>query len=492
MNLSEIKKRKKKKKKKKKTKTRMKTKRRKEERAAVMVLGNPESSVVDNIKVCSNDLGTGTFKRVCITVRIPRNPTIGDKFASRHGQKGILSRLWPVEDMPFTENGMTPDILFNPHGFPSRMTIGMLIESMAGKSAAMHGLCHDATPFTFSEKHSALEHFGGLLREAGYNHYGTERLYSGLSGLELEADIFIGVVYYQRLRHMVSDKFQVRTTGARDKVTNQPVGGRHLQGGVRFGEMERDALLAHGTSFLLHDRLFNCSDRSEAQVCVPCGSLLSPLLEKPTESTLRHRKTACSLCGRSDAIELINVPYVFRYFVAELAAMNIKVKLNTVARTPASEPPCMSVSRESPTITQRPASVPSSAKQWRKMESAGFCSACSPPTTTASKRSSQRVAAIFSRCVWLSPLVPQQGADLRAEAQRLQATALPDAVALTGQRSGARARRLLVDALLPVVHAHLVDAPPRLGIERLAQQFAFELFIDAADGDVIEARRLPQ
>ncbi|XP_056147327.1 DNA-directed RNA polymerase I subunit RPA2 [Lampris incognitus] len=288
-----------------------------------------ESGVVDNIKVCSNQSGTGRFRRVCITIRVPRNPTIGDKFASRHGQKGILSRLWPAADMPFTESGMTPDILFNPHGFPSRMTIGMLIESMAGKSAASHGLSHDATPFIFSEKNSALEHFGDMLRAAGYNHYGTERLYSGLSGLELEADIFIGIVYYQRLRHMVSDKFQVRTTGARDKVTNQPVGGRNIQGGVRFGEMERDALLAHGSSFLLHDRLFNCSDRSVAQVCVDCGSLLSPLLEKPPPSwsSLCHRKTVCTLCGKSDSIDTVNVPFVFRYFVAELAAMNIKVKL---------------------------------------------------------------------------------------------------------------------------------------------------------------------
>ncbi|XP_051503671.1 DNA-directed RNA polymerase I subunit RPA2 isoform X2 [Myxocyprinus asiaticus] len=289
-----------------------------------------ESCVVDNIKVCSNDTGTGRFKRVCITTRVPRNPTIGDKFASRHGQKGILSRLWPAEDMPFTESGMTPDILFNPHGFPSRMTIGMLIESMAGKSAALHGLCHDATPFTFSEESSALEHFGEMLKAAGYNYYGTERLYSGLSGLELEADIFIGVVYYQRLRHMVSDKFQVRTTGARDKVTNQPLGGRNVQGGIRFGEMERDALLAHGTSFLLHDRLFNCSDRSVAQVCMDCGSLLSPLLEKPPPhwSATRHRKTICLLCNKSDSIETVSVPYVFRYFVAELAAMNIKIKLD--------------------------------------------------------------------------------------------------------------------------------------------------------------------
>ncbi|KAM6997876.1 LOW QUALITY PROTEIN: DNA-directed RNA polymerase I subunit RPA2 [Tautogolabrus adspersus] len=290
---------------------------------------NQESCVVDNIKICSNDSGSGRFKRVCITVRIPRNPTIGDKFASRHGQKGILSRLWPAEDMPFSESGMSPDILFNPHGFPSRMTIGMLIESMAGKSGALHGLSHDATPFRFSEDASALEYFGKMLRAGGYNYYGTERLYSGISGQELEADIFIGVVYYQRLRHMVSDKFQVRTTGARDKVTNQPVGGRNIQGGIRFGEMERDALLAHGSSFLLHDRLFTCSDRSVAQVCVACGSLLSPLLEKPPPywSSLKQRRTVCSLCESSDAIDSVSVPYVFRYFVAELAAMNIRVRL---------------------------------------------------------------------------------------------------------------------------------------------------------------------
>ncbi|XP_007446075.1 PREDICTED: DNA-directed RNA polymerase I subunit RPA2 isoform X4 [Lipotes vexillifer] len=298
----------------------------------VMYYKSKENCIVDNIKVCSNDTGNGKFKCVCITMRVPRNPTIGDKFASRHGQKGILSRLWPVEDMPFTESGMVPDILFNPHGFPSRMTIGMLIESMAGKSAALHGLCHDATPFIFSEENSALEYFGEMLKAAGYNYYGTERLYSGISGLELDADIFIGVVYYQRLRHMVSDKFQVRTTGARDKVTNQPIGGRNVQGGIRFGEMERDALLAHGTSFLLHDRLFNCSDRSVAHVCVKCGSLLSPLLEKPPPSwsTMRNRKYNCTLCNRSDTIDTVAVPYVFRYFVAELAAMNIKVKLDIV------------------------------------------------------------------------------------------------------------------------------------------------------------------
>ncbi|OXB80837.1 UNVERIFIED_CONTAM: hypothetical protein H355_003748 [Colinus virginianus] len=289
---------------------------------------NKEVGIVDNIKVCSNDRGTGKFKKACITVRVPRNPTVGDKFASRHGQKGILSQLWPVEDMPFTENGMVPDILFNPHGFPSRMTIGMLIESMAGKSAALHGTYYDATPFTFTEKNSALKYFGETLVSAGYNFFGTEKMYSGISGVELEADIFVGVVYYQRLRHMVSDKFQVRTTGPRDSVTNQPVKGRNVEGGIRFGEMERDALLAHGTSFLLHDRLFSCSDGSEAYVCTSCGSMLSPLLQRPPPASVaNNRRYSCMLCGRMDTIQVIPVPHVFRYFLAELAAMNIKLRL---------------------------------------------------------------------------------------------------------------------------------------------------------------------
>lgn len=289
---------------------------------------NKEVGIVDNIKLCSNDRGTGKFKKACITVRVPRNPTVGDKFASRHGQKGILSQLWPVEDMPFTENGMVPDILFNPHGFPSRMTIGMLIESMAGKSAALHGAYYDATPFTFTEKNSALKYFGETLVSAGYNFFGTEKMYSGISGVELEADIFVGVVYYQRLRHMVSDKFQVRTTGPRDSVTNQPIKGRNVEGGIRFGEMERDALLAHGTSFLLHDRLFSCSDGCEAFVCTSCGSMLSPLLQRPPPSSVASsRRYSCMLCGRMDTIQIIPVPHVFRYFLAELAAMNIKLRL---------------------------------------------------------------------------------------------------------------------------------------------------------------------
>jgi DNA-directed RNA polymerase I subunit RPA2 len=239
--------------------------------------------------------------------------------------------------MPFTESGMVPDIIFNPHGYPSRMTIGMMIETMAGKSAALHGLCHDATPFTFSEDNPAVDYFGKLLLKAGYNYFGNERMYSGLSGREFEADIFFGVVYYQRLRHMVSDKFQVRTTGPIDILTHQPVKGRKRAGGIRFGEMERDSLLAHGSSFLLQDRLLNCSDRSLSHVCKKCGSLLSPMLVKPATSATGHdippsndrSRWKCLMCSDGGHIEVVTVPYVFRYLVAELAAMNIRVKIET-------------------------------------------------------------------------------------------------------------------------------------------------------------------
>lgn len=302
-----------------------------------------EVGIVDNVKVTGNDLGTQPCLRAFIQLRIERNPIIGDKFSSRHGQKGVCSQRWPTEDMPFTESGMTPDIIFNPHGFPSRMTIGMMIESMAGKSAALHGLCHDATPFTFSEDQPAVDYFGKLLTAGGYNYYGTERMYSGTSGVELEANIFIGVVYYQRLRHMVSDKFQVRSTGPVDILTHQPVKGRKRAGGIRFGEMERDSLLAHGTSFLLQDRLLNCSDKSLTRICTNCGTLLGIHLEKLADrSTSRgqqnqmdlqdmlssaQRKWVCATCQESEHIETITVPYVFQYLVAELGAMNIKATL---------------------------------------------------------------------------------------------------------------------------------------------------------------------
>eukprot|EP00795_Rhopilema_esculentum_P014271 gene14271-5300_t len=291
---------------------------------------NLEPAYVDDVKILGNARGDGELNKVAIRLRIERNPIIGDKFSSRHGQKGILSMKWPMEDMPFTESGMQPDILFNPHGFPSRMTIGMLIESMAGKSASLHGITHDSTPFKFSEEKTAIDFFGNLLTKAGYNYFGNERLYSGTDGRELEADIFVGIVYYQRLRHMVADKFQVRTTGPIDQLTHQPVGGRKRQGGIRFGEMERDALISHGSAMLLHDRLMNCSDETTAHICTKCGSLLSPILDKPPNelaavSSQEKRRWSCLQCKSTNSIKELTIPYVFRYLVAELATMNINV-----------------------------------------------------------------------------------------------------------------------------------------------------------------------
>ncbi|KAI0784863.1 hypothetical protein C8Q75DRAFT_809751 [Abortiporus biennis] len=341
-----------------------------------------ELGYVDTVRLLGSDAGDSELQKIHITLRITRAPVIGDKFSSRHGQKGVCSQKWPAIDMPFSESGMQPDVIINPHAFPSRMTIGMLVESMAGKAGAMHGLAQDATPFQFTEEDTAVDYFGEQLVAAGYNYYGNEPMYSGITGQEFAADIYIGVVYYQRLRHMVLDKFQVRTTGPVDPVTRQPVKGRKRAGGIRFGEMERDALIAHGTSFLLQDRLMNCSDYSTAWVCRTCGSLISlgyddirlgeqhigpNAMAKPTgpggeycrvcrsvaeeedkrarEALSNGRSTAASNQVHTDLkvaissqhvlgsarkgsdLDIIAVPYVFRYLCAELAAMGIAISV---------------------------------------------------------------------------------------------------------------------------------------------------------------------
>ena len=209
-----------------------------------------EPAICGYVRVVEANEDLGKTKAL-IQWRISRNPIIGDKFASRHGQKGINSFLWPQESLPFSESGMVPDIIFNPHGFPSRMTIGMMIESMAGKAGAMQGKYLDASPFVFNESNTAIDYFGELLQKSGYNYFGEETFYSGTDGREMKAQIFFGIVYYQRLRHMISDKFQVRGTGPVDSTTMQPVKGRKKGGGIRFGEMERDSLIAHGAAFCL-------------------------------------------------------------------------------------------------------------------------------------------------------------------------------------------------------------------------------------------------
>ncbi|KAJ6113917.1 DNA-directed RNA polymerase I subunit RPA2 [Penicillium sp. IBT 18751x] len=234
-----------------------------------------EAGYIESIRLMGAESGNEPIQSLSVKYRIPRKPIIGDKFSSRHGQKGVCSQLWPAIDMPFSESGMQPDLIINPHAFPSRMTIAQMIESMAGKAGALHGHPQDSTPFQFSEENTATDYFGQQLRKAGYNYYGNEPLYSGITGKEFAADIYMGLVYYQRLRHMVNDKFQVRTTGPVNALTGQPVKGRAKGGGIRVGEMERDSLIAHGAAFLLQDRLMNCSDAQHAWICRGCGSFLS-------------------------------------------------------------------------------------------------------------------------------------------------------------------------------------------------------------------------
>ncbi|PKU85021.1 DNA-directed RNA polymerase II subunit RPB2 [Dendrobium catenatum] len=276
---------------------------------------------------------------------------IGDKFSSRHGQKGVCSQLWPDIDMPFSSvTGMRPDLIINPHAFPSRMTIGMLLESIAAKGGSLHGQFVDATPFSSStrekgsekssEKRSMIDEIGPMLTSRGFNYHGVEVLYSGVLGTEMKCEIFMGPVYYQRLRHMVSDKFQVRSTGTVDQITRQPIGGRKRGGGIRFGEMERDSILAHGAAYLLHDRLHSSSDYHIADVCSNCGSLLTATVVEPRKRMTKDIKRnlpppprlanniICRSCKSSKGMETVAMPYVFRYLAAELAAMNVKLDLH--------------------------------------------------------------------------------------------------------------------------------------------------------------------
>jgi DNA-directed RNA polymerase I subunit RPA2 len=233
-------------------------------------------------------------------------------------------------DMPWSESGLTPDIIINPHAFPSRMTIGMLIESMAAKAGALKGIVQDATPFskpyTDPSSETPMQVFGKQLVEHGFSYYGNEPMYSGVEGCELRADIYFGLVFYQRLRHMVGDKFQVRTTGPVHDLTRQPIKGRKRAGGIRFGEMERDALIAHGGAYLLQDRLVNCSDYGQCWGCKECGSVVS--------LQMNGRQPKCMVCdaaekeAEKDSVVVVAVPHVFRYLVTELVSMGVRIRLH--------------------------------------------------------------------------------------------------------------------------------------------------------------------
>ncbi|KJP88249.1 hypothetical protein AK88_02030 [Plasmodium fragile] len=263
-------------------------------------------SYIDKIIFTENAEGLKIYK---IIMRQTRLPELGDKFSSRHGQKGVVGLLVNQEDMPFTESGICPDLIMNPHGFPSRMTVGKLLELVASKSAVLdgelkYGSIFSGTPF---------EEMASILFKYGFNCSSKELMYSGLTGEPLETYIFMGPIYYQKLKHMVQDKIHARARGPRQLLTRQPTEGRSKEGGLRLGEMERDCLIAYGVSNLLLERLMLSSDVCDVYICEDCGMM--------------GYDTYCTFCQKCDKNALVKMPYACKLLFQELQTMNVFPKI---------------------------------------------------------------------------------------------------------------------------------------------------------------------
>ncbi|KAL2245718.1 DNA-directed RNA polymerase II subunit RPB2-like [Sesamum indicum] len=277
-------------------------------------LRHSESGIVDQVLLTTNADG---LRFVKIRMRSVRIPQIGDKFSSRHGQKGTIGMTYTQEDMPWTIEGITPDIIVNPHAIPSRMTIGQLIECIMGKVAAHMGKEGDATPFT----DVTVDNISKALHKCGYQMRGFETMYNGHTGRQLTAMIFLGPTYYQRLKHMVDDKIHSRGRGPVQILTRQPAEGRSRDGGLRFGEMERDCMIAHGAAHFLKERLFDQSDAYRVHVCENCGLIAI--------ANLKKHCFECRGCKNKTDIVQINIPYACKLLIQELMAMAISPRLLT-------------------------------------------------------------------------------------------------------------------------------------------------------------------
>jgi len=277
-----------------------------------VVIKKGEEGYVDRIFSTITPNGFRLTKVVIRTIRIPE---VGDKFASRAAQKGTCGAVYRQEDMPWTMEGIVPDIIINPHCIPPRMTINQLLECVLGKSCCIDGTFGDSTPFTESSVNIA-ETLCDRLHMNGYERTGKEVLYNGMTG-EPMGQFFIGPVYYQRLKHLVSDKMHARATGPVTTLTRQPLEGRSRDGGLRFGEMERDCMIAHGTSEFLLERLFKQSDPYSAPVCGKCGNFATS-------------KTECKSC-KTDDVAQVKLPYVSKLLLQELNAMMLKTKITAKA-----------------------------------------------------------------------------------------------------------------------------------------------------------------
>ena len=293
--------------------------------------------IVDKTFMTEGEEGTRIAK---VRIREERIPAIGDKMASRAGQKGTIGLVIPEVDMPFNKDGLRPDIIINPHAIPSRMTVGQFVETLTGKAAVCYGGFADST--AFNAKGMKTGRFGEMLTEVGYHSTGYEVLYNGYTGEQIETEIFIGPTYYMRLKHMVKDKINYRDAGPMTALTRQPVEGRANDGGLRIGEMERDAVIAHGATNFLTESMMERSDKYQIAICNKTGLIavynpaknlfLSPMADGPLRYTgTRDRENIqvqnISKFGRSFSV--ISIPYSFKLLMQELQCMNIQMRIIT-------------------------------------------------------------------------------------------------------------------------------------------------------------------